>query len=60
MTFNEAIKLFKNRRAMAEALGVTRQAISLYSKKPEKNLPNYRVLQIEHYFGNKTIQSFSD
>ncbi|MGA1048591.1 MAG: hypothetical protein ACO3UU_11290 [Minisyncoccia bacterium] len=55
MTFNEAIKLFKNRREMAEALGVTRQAISLYSMKPEKDLPNYRVLQIEHYFGNKKI-----
>jgi len=55
MTFNEAIKLFKNRREMAEALGVTRQAISLYSMKPEKDLPNYRVLQIEHYFANKKI-----
>lgn len=55
MTFNEAIKLFKSRREMAEALGVTRQAISLYSKKPNKNLPNYRTLQIEHYFRNDKV-----
>jgi hypothetical protein len=55
MTFNEAIKLFKNRREMAQALGVTRQAISLYSLKPEKQLPYYREIQIEHYFNNKNI-----
>ena len=55
MTFKEAIKLFKNRREMADALGVTRQAISLYSKKPDKDLPNYRVIQIEHYLQHKQV-----
>ena len=55
MTFNEAIKLFKNRREMAEALGVTRQAISLYSMKPDKPLPYYREIQIEHYFKSREI-----
>lgn len=55
MTFNEAIKLFKNRSEMAKALGVTRQAISLYSKKPKRDLPNYRILQIEYFIKNKKI-----
>ena len=55
MTFNEAIKLFKNRREMAQALGVTKQAISLYSLTPNKPLPYYREIQIEHYFNTKKI-----
>lgn len=53
MTYNEAITLFKDRKEMAKALGVTRQAISLYSKQPDKDLPNYRVLQIEMYTRNR-------
>jgi len=53
MTFNEAIKHFKNRSQMCKELDVTRQAVSLWAKKPDKPLPKIRQWQIEMILHNK-------
>ena len=53
MTFNEAIKHFKNRSQMCKELDVTRQAVSLWAKKPNKPLPKIRQWQIEMILQNK-------
>jgi len=53
MTFNEAIQHFKNRSHMCKELDVTRQAVSLWAKKPDKQLPKIRQWQIQMILQNK-------
>lgn len=54
MTYNEAMAKFNNsRRELAKALDVSTQAISKWGKQPDKPIPYYRAIQIEHYFQNK-------
>jgi len=47
MTFKEAIKLFNSRSEMCDVLGVTRQAVSIWSKNPDKPLPKVRQWQLK-------------
>ena len=53
MTFNEAIQHFKNRSHMCKELDVTKQAVSLWAKKPNKPLPKIRQWQIQMILQNK-------
>lgn len=53
MTFNEAIKYFKNRKHMYEELHCTKQAVSRWAKKPDKPLPKIRQWQIKMILKNK-------
>jgi len=54
MTYNEAMAKFNNsRRELAKALDVSTQAISKWGKHPDKPIPYYRAIQIEHYFQNR-------
>lgn len=54
MTFKEALEKFNNNKSlMARELGVTRQAVSLWSKKPDKELPDYRSIQVDYVIQNR-------
>lgn len=39
--------MFDSRREMCDVLGVTRQAVSIWSKTPDKPLPKVRQWQIK-------------
>lgn len=52
MTFNEAIKLFKDRKEMCQVLGVTKQAVSIWSLRPNEPLPKARQWQIKWLMAN--------
>jgi hypothetical protein len=48
MTFTEALSHFNNsRRKMAYALDISIQAVQIWSKTPDKPIPNKRADQIQ-------------
>lgn len=56
MTFNEALKHFDNNKSkMARELNVTRQTVAVWARKPDKELPHYRSIQVEYVIQNKII-----
>jgi len=49
MTYNEAVELFNgSRRQLAKALDVSTQAVAYWAKHPDKNIPDYRAIQIKY------------
>lgn len=54
MTFKEALQKFNNNKSlMARELGVTRQAVAIWARKPDKELPDYRSIQVDYVIKNK-------
>jgi len=54
MKFKEALEKFNNNKSlMARELGVTRQAVAVWARKPDKELPDYRAIQVDYVIKNK-------
>lgn len=53
MTYNEAVQKFNgSRRELAKALDVSTQAVAYWAKHPDREIPNYRTIQIEYVLKN--------
>lgn len=49
MTYNEALEKFGgSRRELAKALDISTQAVAYWAKTPDKEIPNYRAIQIKY------------
>lgn len=49
MTYNEAVEKFGgSRRELAKALDISTQAVAHWAKTPDKDIPDYRAIQIKY------------
>ena len=49
MTYNEAVEKFRgSRRELAKALDISTQAVAHWAKTPDKDIPDYRAIQIKY------------
>lgn len=49
MTYNEAIEKFGgSRRRLAKALDISTQAVAYWARHPDKDIPDYRAIQIDY------------
>lgn len=49
MTYNEAVEKFGgSRRELAKALDISTQAVAHWAKTPDRDIPDYRAIQIKY------------